>query len=36
MIAVVRGNDRFRVSVAQGLKKMVHAVRLGANQKSQE
>jgi hypothetical protein len=36
MFAVVRGNDRIGVSMVQGLKKMVHAMRLSANQKNQE
>lgn len=36
MFAVVAGNDRVRMSVVQELKKMVHAVRLGDNQKNHE
>jgi hypothetical protein len=36
MVAVVGANDRRRVMVVQGLKKMVHAVGLGGNQKNQE
>jgi hypothetical protein len=36
MFAIVRGNDRFRMNVDQGLKEMVHAMGLSANQKSQE